>query len=183
MRFPIETDRLSIEPLNEANLKSFVSYRQVSEIARFQSWEPNYSLEQGLKLIQDQAGVNFPGPDEWLQLGLTLKVTGELVGDLAIHNLEADQPTVEIGFTVAKNHQLQGYAKEATVQIISVLKKEKLASKIVARTDSRNVASIRLLKSLGLSEKPELAWTEEFKGETAQVLHFETQLANVDLSN
>ncbi len=174
MRYPILTDRLSIQPLNLADLHSFVEYRQTPEIARFQSWDTDYSTQQGTELIESQAGIEFPAKGEWLQIGIRLRSTGELVGDVAVHNMDTDGPSVELGFTIAKEHQQQGYAREAVGAVIQVIRSNQPRVKLFAFTDARNTGSIRLLASLGFSERPDLKWTEEFKGETVEVLHFET---------
>ena len=173
MRYPILTDRLSIQPLSIADLDSFVEYRQTPEIARFQSWDTDYSTQQGAELIESQAGIEFPAKGEWLQIGIRLRSTGELVGDVAVHNMDADGPSVELGFTIAKDHQQQGYAREAVGAVIQAIKSDQPSMKLFAFTDARNTGSIRLLASLGFNERPDLKWTEEFKAETVEVLHFE----------
>lgn len=173
MRYPILTDRLSIQPLNVADLESFVEYRRTPKIARFQSWDTDYSTQQATELIESQAGIEFPTKSEWLQIGIRLRSTGELIGDVAVHNMDADEPSVELGFTLATQHQQLGYAREAVGAVIEAIRGDQPSVRLFAFTDARNTGSIRLLTALGFSERGDLKWTEEFKGETVEVLHFE----------
>lgn len=173
MFYPLLTERLSIEPLALSDLDSFVDYRQDPEIARYQSWEPSYSKAQGKELIEGQLGVRLPGKDQWLQLGIRHRTTGELLGDLAIHSIEDDQSIFEIGFTLARQHQGQGFAREAARKLLEQLRLQG-ATKFFANTDSRNAPSIKLLTELGFTPQPSLGWTERFKGELVTVEYFET---------
>lgn len=173
MIYPLLTERLSIEPLALPDLEPFVKYRQDPAIARYQSWDESYSLDQGLALIASQAGVQMPEKGDWLQLGLHDRHSGLLIGDVAIHALADQSDCFEIGFTVAKEFQGRGYAREAVNKLLEYLVTEEAAKTFIATPDSRNEASIRLLVSLGFQQNQSKAWTEEFKGETVTVFYFE----------
>ena len=172
MKLDLQTDRLQISPLQATDLDSFVRYRQQPEVARFQSWDTDFSKEQGLTLIQSQADISFPPPGEWLQLGVRNKSTGELLGDLALHSLDRGN-CYEIGFTIDLKHHGKGFGREAAARLLTYLFDERGAELVEANTDSRNVASIRLLNSLGLSQQANRSWVEEFKNETVTVCVFE----------
>jgi RimJ/RimL family protein N-acetyltransferase len=173
MPYPLLTDRLSIEPLAMRDLDSFVSYRQEPEIARFQGWEPSYSKAQAIDLIESQTGVELPSKGQWLQLAIHNRVSGEHLGDLAIHRLEDTDPAYEIGFTIATKHQGNGFAKEATRELMNYLRLQG-ATKFIAATDRRNTSSIKVLTGLGFEIKPSKSWSEEFKNELVTVDYFET---------
>jgi RimJ/RimL family protein N-acetyltransferase len=169
----LTTARLQISPLRVKDLDAFVEYRQDPQIARYQSWEPSFSKEQGIGLIQSQAGVSFPEKGDWLQLALHRLETDELIGDLALHSLEGGETAFEIGFTIAKKHQGQGYAKEGAKKLVEFLFDEHSANRIIATPDSRNLPSIKLLEALGFVKLPEKSWTEDFKGENVTVDFYE----------
>lgn len=173
MTYPLLTSRLSIEPLQLSDLHSFVSYRQEPEIARFQGWDPNYSAEQAIDLIESQAGVLLPKQGQWLQLAIHEQSSGELVGDLALHSLVANEFVFEIGFTLALKHQGRGFGREAVSKLLSFLFAEVGARKIVANSDRRNVPSVRLLVDLGFQLEPTKSLTENFKDELVTVDYFE----------
>lgn len=156
-----------------ADLDEFVAYRRNETVARYQSWDVDYSLEQGRSLIASQIGITFPARGNWLQLGLRNREDGHLVGDVAIHNLGESEASVEIGFTISKPYQGKGFAKEAVSEVMAHLREHNIP-KFVASTDARNEPSIALLTRLGFSQIAERTWTEQFKGELVTVLWFET---------
>ena len=159
-----------------ADLDSFVGYRQDPSIARFQSWEPAYPEHQARELIESQAGVFIPDKGQWLQLGIHNLVSDELVGDLALHSVVEGEGIFELGFTIAKRHQGQGFAKEAAAMIITHLVAEVGATKFVANTDRRNAASIAVLLALGFRRDSSRTWEENFKNEDVIMDYFETGL-------
>lgn len=173
MSFPIYSDRLSIQPLALEDVDAFVAYRQDPGVARFQSWDSSYSKEQGLRLVESQTGIELPVKGEWLQLGLHYLPTGELIGDLALQCLAEDNSKFEIGFTIAPRHQRKGYATEALGRLMQHLFEKVGASVLIAHTDSRNTAAIKLLLSLGFNQHHDKSWSEDFKNELVTVEYFE----------
>jgi RimJ/RimL family protein N-acetyltransferase len=175
VHYPIVTERLILAPLTLADLHTFVSYRRDPAIARFQGWETTYSDDDARTLIDSQAGVSIPKKGQWLQLAIHHQTTGEHVGDLALHSVVGDDAVYEIGFTIAKIHQRQGFAREAASSLMEILSTDVGATKIVANTDRRNTASVKLLEALGFVREPSRSWTEKFKTEVITVDYFETQ--------
>ncbi len=173
MTYPLKTNRLRIQPLSKEDAAEFATYRSDPEIARYQTWDSPYTQAQALELIESQAGLDLPPNGEWLQLGIHLNESGELIGDLALHALDAAEPSFEIGYTIAKRFQGQGYAKEAASALIEYLMREVGSKRFIATPDRRNLPSIRLLQSLGFTQRPEKSWDEFFKGENVTVDFFE----------
>ena len=169
MFYPLLTERLSIQPLTMADLESFVTYRRDPEIARFQSWDTSYSHSQAKELIESQNGVLLPAKGDWLQLGIHFGTSEELIGDLAIYRLDEERIAFEIGFTLARQFQGHGYAREALLALMDYLIDEVGATKLEASTDRRNISSIKLLEAVGFLQVPARTFTEEFKGENVTV--------------
>jgi aminoglycoside 6'-N-acetyltransferase len=155
------------------DLDTLVTYRQDPEIARFQGWETSYSIHQAIDLIESQAGSVLPKKGEWIQLAINCLLTQEHVGDLAIKSVENEDATFELGFTIAKQHQGQGFAKEAASKLMNYLASEAGAKRFIATTDSRNIASVKVLTSLGFKQNISKGWTEHFKNEEVTVAYFE----------
>ena len=180
MSYPLLTERLSIQPLAMADLESFVTYRRDPDIARFQSWDTSYSHSQAEELIQSQNGVLLPEKGDWLQLGIHLGVSGELIGDLAIHRLDTESLEFEIGFTLARQFQGNGYAREALLALRDYLINEVGITKLEASTDRRNIDSIKLLEAVGFQRDLDRTFTEEFKGELVTVDVFQTRFSRLN---
>jgi RimJ/RimL family protein N-acetyltransferase len=173
MDFPLSTQRLRLAPLTLADLSGFVAYRSDPEIARYQSWDAPYSEAKAFELISDQINVSLPTKGDWLQIGIHLSETDELVGDLALHQLDDLTPGFEIGFTVARKHQNLGYAREAASRLIDELSNALGVNRFVATADRRNIASIKVLSALGFTQPADKSWEEQFKGELVTVDYFE----------
>jgi aminoglycoside 6'-N-acetyltransferase len=173
MSYPFLTPRLSIEPLTMRDVDDFVRYRQDPVIARFQSWDTNYSSQHGIDLVQSQADVVLPTPGNWLQLAIHDRETGELLGDLALHTIDDTELSFEIGFTLATKNQGNGIAREATQRLLDFLFDEVGAISVCASCDSRNSPSIALLLALGFENRPSESRTENFKGESIVVNYFD----------
>jgi RimJ/RimL family protein N-acetyltransferase len=173
MPYPLLTKRLTIKPLAFADVDSFVSYRRDPAIARFQSWDTNYSSQQGIDLVQSQTDVVLPAPGNWLQLAIHDRGAGELLGDLALHTIDATELSFEIGFTLATKNQGNGIAREAVRRLLDFLFDEVGAISVGAHCDSRNSPSIALLLALGFENRPSESATELFKDESIVVDYFE----------
>jgi RimJ/RimL family protein N-acetyltransferase len=87
--------------------------------------------------------------------------------------LEDAELSFELGYTISKRFQRQGYAKEAAASLMENLILEVGAKRFIATPDSRNLPSIKLLQSLGFTRRPERSWDEFFKGEDVTVDCFE----------
>jgi RimJ/RimL family protein N-acetyltransferase len=173
MPYPLLTERLSIRPLALTDVGSFVAYRQDPVIARFQGWEPTFSAEDARTLIESQAGVSIPDKGEWLQLAIHDRVSGELVGDLALHSAKEGDGVLEIGFTISPAFQSQGFAHEAASRLMKYLFADVGVTKFVAKTDNRNTASIKVLLALEFVRNPSRSLTEDFKNEQVTMDYFE----------
>jgi len=155
------------------DVESFVGYRRDPKIARYQSWDNNYSTDHGVELIQSQSGVKLPTSGNWLQLAIHDRESGELLGDLGLHALHAPDGSYEIGVTLAAEHQGKGIAREAAHRLLKFLFDEVGATTVIASCDSRNTSSIKLLEALGFDSVPAKRWSEIFKGESIVMEFFE----------
>lgn len=114
-----------------------------------------------------------------MQLGIHLGVSGDLIGDLALHRLDEEDIAIEIGFTLAKQFQGQGYGREALFALLGYLSNEIGATKLEASTDRRNISSIKLLEAVGFYREQARTFTEEFKGEIVNVDVYETRFSSL----
>lgn len=147
---PQATERLILRRFIDLDLEPFLAYRQDPEVARFQSWTTLSKTEAQSFISEMQtAAIGIPG--EWFQLAIAPQQSNLLLGDIGMQ-IDLENPAVvEIGFTLGRGAQGQGYAKEAVQALIDSLFQLGTISKIVGITDRRNAPSVRLLKRLGLN--------------------------------
>jgi RimJ/RimL family protein N-acetyltransferase len=159
----IETPRLILRRFGESDLLPFVAYRSDPDIARYQGWD---SLDEprARAFIAEQQRLEPGMPGEWFQFAIALKEMGELIGDCALKANADDARQAEIGFTLARTHQGQGYATEAVTRLLEYAFAALGLHRVIAITDCRNAASVSLLERLGLRREGHFIQNVWFKG-------------------
>src|SRR5215207_3862550 len=76
--------RLRLRGLRRADAAALCAYRSLPDVARYQSWA-SFGPNDAAALIASQDRTPPGTPGSWLQLGLTLADSGELIGDCGIH--------------------------------------------------------------------------------------------------
>ena len=78
----LETPRLRLRIMEESDLEPLVAYRQDPEVARYQSWTPDFNMDLAQALLRDVRGVPPGTPGVWLQLAIETQ-DGDIAGDIA----------------------------------------------------------------------------------------------------
>jgi aminoglycoside 6'-N-acetyltransferase len=168
MTFPLHSSRLLLRRFEERDALPFQRYRSDPEVARYQGWNVPYTLEQAQEFVAAELSTPVPRPKgQWLQLALAVRSTGEMIGDIAFYRLERDERQAEIGITLDRAHQGQGYASEAMTCLLEYLFGELGLHRVCANTDPRNTASARLLGRAGFRFEGRFVDSLWFKGEWA----------------
>jgi RimJ/RimL family protein N-acetyltransferase len=161
----IVTDRLLLRMLRSEDVPAFAAYRSDPDVARYQGWDPGYTIADGERLVAAQRGAAFGEPGPWVQVAALDRASGALCGDCAVH-VETDPPrTAEVGVTFAPATQGRGLATEALRAVVGRLFDEHDIHRVHASTDDRNVAVHRLLERLGFRCEARLVEADWFKGE------------------
>jgi RimJ/RimL family protein N-acetyltransferase len=166
----IATDRLLLTRRTPADSEAFFAYRSLPEVCRYQSWAP-LCLQDAVTFIERLQGVPFASPGTWFQLGVRLRETGELVGDLGVHFV-GDGRQVEIGFTLAPVFQGRGLGTEAVAALLGYLFGELGTHRVFASVDPANRSSLRLLQRVGMRQEAHFLQSVLFKGEWADDMVF-----------
>lgn len=162
----IETSRLRLRSFQEADLPTFLAYRNDPEIARYQSWDTTSEAEARVMLAE--VARTPPGtPGEGVQLALALKSTGELIGDIFFLIWATDPQQGEIGYTLKRAAHRQGYATEAVGAFLDYAFGTFHLHRITAVVDVENGPSIRLLERLGMRREGHFRENVWFKGRWA----------------
>jgi RimJ/RimL family protein N-acetyltransferase len=143
---PLRTERLRLRAFVPSDAAAFAAYRSVPAVARYQSWDAPYSVGAAQRLVDEMAGRTGPVPGEWLQIAL--EHDGALAGDVAV-GLGVDGRIATIGYTLAPEAQGRGLASEAVGAVVERLFGHVGVHRVEASLDPRNLASARLVESLG----------------------------------
>ena len=167
--YPLTTDRIRIQPLAVADIDAFVAYRRDTDVARWQSWTTDYSADNARSLVASQPARTIPPAGEWLQLALRSLDGSTLFGDVAVHTLNDQPDTYEVGVTLDRAHQGRGLATEALQRLIDFLFVHGQAHRVVAFCDARNKPVSNLLQRLGFRQESHQVEADFLKGEWTTV--------------
>jgi RimJ/RimL family protein N-acetyltransferase len=145
----LHSQRLLIRNFRDADLESFLAYRNVPEVAQYQGWEVPYPREHAIKLIDQMKDMQAPKAGHWLQLAIELKETGQMIGDLGLRVTAEDARQAVIGFTIAPEHWRKGYAVEAIMTLLEFLFNDLDLHRVSADCDVENTSSWRTLEKAG----------------------------------
>jgi len=147
----LESERLIIQPLRNTDAGSLFAIRSQPDVVRFQSVMFENELE-AQRFIQNHEGFDFGIPNTWFQLGIYLKQNEELIGDIGVHFLDKNIQTVEIGYTIAPEHQRKGYAFETVSRMLAFFFTVPHTNMVIAVTEPQNHPSMQLLNKLGFAK-------------------------------
>ena len=160
---PLHTPRLVLRRLHDGDVGPFLAYRNDPEVARFQGWE-GCSPAAAVAFIARQKAQPPLVPGEWLQIGLALRDTDELVGDCGLCLRPEDARQATIGFTLARPFQGRGFATEALGAMLDYLFGAAALHRVVADTGALNAPACALLERLGFRREAHLRQSLWFKG-------------------
>jgi RimJ/RimL family protein N-acetyltransferase len=172
--FPIGTERLLLRPLVTADVGALHAYQSRPDVCRYIPYEPR-TKEQIAERIADVDGRNRSVLDQAgqaLNLGVVLRTTGELVGDVMLFWHSAEHRAGEIGYVFHPDHAGNGYATEAGRALLELAFDGLGLHRVVGRIDARNDASGAVLKRLGMRQEALLVENEWFKGEWSSEIVF-----------
>jgi ribosomal-protein-alanine N-acetyltransferase len=133
--------------LRPSDLAAFQAYRSIADLGRYQGWSP-MSAGEALAFLADMSEAPLFTPGRWVQLGIAGSEGDQLIGDVGVF-LEADGLTGEVGFTLCPAAQGRGIATAAVREAVQVLFGATCVERVRGITDSRNLASVRLLQRVG----------------------------------
>ncbi len=145
----LETTRLRLRHFVDSDLLAFMAYRNDPEVARYQSWE-NINEPEARAFIQEQKEIQPGVPGQGFQIAIELKAKGVLIGDCYFKINELDDRQAEIGFSLSRVYQGQGFATEAVSRFLNYAFLIFNLHRIIAITDCENTASVALLERLGM---------------------------------
>lgn len=158
------TKRLILRAIRLADAKAMFKYRSNPQIYKFQNWEPK-TIKDAEDYISTKIATVPNVPNTWYQLGVFIKGSDELIGDIGIHFIEFDNLQVEIGYTLSLEYQGKGYATEAVASVVNYLFNNLNKHRIIASIDPKNIKSMALLERVGMRKEAHFKKSIWFKEE------------------
>lgn len=166
----IDTPRLSLEPIDERHAQELCELFADPELHTFVPFEPP-TFEQQMERCARWAKRRSPdGTEIWLNWAGRHKDTSKIVA----HFQAGVKPNgiASIGYLVARTVQGQGLATEGLETMITFLSSAHAVREIKAWSDTRNEASHRLAKKLGMTQVEFIKDADFFKGTTSDEFVF-----------
>ena len=163
MPFRLHTPRLILRPFEERDIPSFTAYRSDPDVARYQGWEAPFPPEEAAQFVAEMTHAQPGTPGAWYQAAIELQADGQMIGDCAFC-VSTDGRQAEIGYTLARRSQGQGYASEALTRLLDYLFSDLNLHRVHANIDPKNLPSARLLERLGLRKEGLFVESLWFKG-------------------
>jgi RimJ/RimL family protein N-acetyltransferase len=163
--WPLRTDRLLLRPFEADDLDALHAIHSDEAVVRWLYNDPRTLNETRELLERKIAGAALHSEGDWLGAAMTLRDTGELVGDLSLCWASETHRQGELGFVVHPLHQGRGYATEASRPMLAFAFEELGLHRVVGRLEPRNTGSARVLEKLGMRREAHLVENDWVKGE------------------
>lgn len=147
----IETARLRLRPLLEADIPAHYAVFSDPDVARYWSREPWTDIAQAEESMKSILAAQADGSEA--RFGIELLSTGELIGNVGLHHFFGASRRCEIGYALGSRHWGRGYATEALRAAIRHGFEALDLNRIEADIDPRNAASARVLEKLGFRKE------------------------------
>lgn len=169
---PIETPRLTLEPLVVAHAEALYSALQAPDLYRFIPQDPPQSVEWLAARYARLAMRHAPDNAEiWLNWASRLRESDVYVGTVQA-TVFADH-TALLAYEVFPPYWHRGFAREACAHVLAHLVAEYGVSRVAAEIDTRNAASIHLVEALGFTRVAMTPHADFFKGAPSDEYRYE----------
>lgn len=143
----LETERLILRNVEEADAEVMFDYRNHEICARYQRGQTK-DLE-GIRELVGRRGCDPLGTEGNCLVAVARKDSGEMVGEIVVM---PNDDCFSLGYTFSYRHHRKGYAFEALSALIEMLHDRYPDWEFVSFTDPENVPSMNLLKKLGYTD-------------------------------
>jgi RimJ/RimL family protein N-acetyltransferase len=158
----LSTQRLALEPITEAHAQELVEFFGDTELHHFVPFEPPTLALQTDRCIKWAKRRSPDATELWLNWAARDKHSGEIVAHIQA-GLKEDG-VASIGYVVGRKFQRTGFATECLEALFKYLKNDLWVHEVKAWSDTRNEASHRLAKKMGMVQVELIKKADFFKG-------------------
>jgi len=162
---PLRTPRLVLRPYEREDLTALHDMFGREEMCRYLPWPPMDLAAARAKLEQRLLQTRIAAEGDPIVLAAVEASTGRHVGEFMLRLNSAPNLLGEIGWSVHPAGQGRGLATEGAREMLRLGFGELGLHRIIAGSDARNVASVRVMEHLGMRREAEFVENELIKGE------------------
>lgn len=165
----LQTGRLLLREFVAADWPAVLAYQRDPGYLRFQVWTQRTEVDVRT-FVQRFLDWQHEEPRRRVQLAVTLRSTGELIGNVGLRQSMSEGRVAEMGYEISPVHWGCGYATEAARAMLVFGFSTRGLHRIHARCIAENIASARVLEKLGMHCEGRLRESEWLKGRWWDVL-------------
>jgi ribosomal-protein-alanine N-acetyltransferase len=156
------TPRLILRDFRPDDWQTVLAYQRQPQYLRYYAWTDR-SPEEVRQFVQMFLDQQQASPRIKFQLAVTLKSTGEVIGNCGIRREKPGDHQAEIGYELDPRFWGRGYATEAARAMLTFGMTRLQLHRVWAHCVADNLGSIRVLSKLGLRQEARLREAEYFK--------------------
>lgn len=151
-RLPVvETERLILRKMRMSDAADVHRYAKDPEVARHVLWEAHRSLWETRAYIHFLLYQYRNGdPGSW---AIVLRESGKVIGTIGYMNYSPDNATVEVGYSLSREHWGKGLMTEALCAVIGETFRVLQLHRIEAMHFTDNPASGRVMEKCGMTHE------------------------------
>ena len=158
----LKTKRLILRDFVESDWEAVLAYQQDPLYLRYYEWTSR-TAEEVRDFIQMFLDQQKQEPRIKFQFALTLKETGQLIGNCGVRRDSAEAYEGEIGYELDPTFWSRGYATEAARAVLDFGFTHMNLHRISAFCVADNMGSARVLEKLGMRQEGRLREHQYYK--------------------
>ena len=163
--YPLTTPRLTLRPYEPGDLAALHDMFGREDVCRYLPWGPMDLDQARAKLEQRLRQTGIENERDAIVVAAVEAASGRHVGEFMIKVTNRESRQGEIGWSLHPDAHGRGLATEGAREILRVGFDELGLHRIIAESDPRNAASIRVMERLGMRREAEFAESWFLKGE------------------
>lgn len=144
---PIRTDRLTIRPVSDADLRDLLEVNGDDAVTKYLPYDTWRCLDDGYAWLARMQALAVSGSGR--QLVIERAGDMKVMGTVLLFKYDASSARLELGYALGRAHWRQGYAKEALHAVCHHAFCKLAIRRLEAEVNPDNAASNALLQRLG----------------------------------
>jgi RimJ/RimL family protein N-acetyltransferase len=178
LELPLTTDRLRLRSFRESDAEAHLPIYSREDVSRFLLQDPWTAEVAETEIAKRLTRTGLETESRALALvietadGLDSLEGSRVIGDIALWLEDGSDEKAEIGWILDPAASGHGFATEAAIAVLNVAFDHYGLHRVFAQMDSRNTASAKLARRIGMREEAHLRKDWWSKGEWTDTLIF-----------
>lgn len=166
----LNTNRLTLRWIDAGDAQAVYAIFSDPEVVRFWSSPAWTDIAQASQSIEESLANTQKGT--YLRLGIVLKESGQLIGQLSFYDIFFSSRRCAIGYALARPFWGKGYLSEAMAAAVDYAFGDLGLNRIEADIDPRNDASAKLLEKMAFVKEGFMRERWIVNGETCDTINY-----------